>query len=106
MRRPCSRQPSGNNVRGELIFDVGDAVAQVKLAFLEPLNLKLIGARGVLQGRDGGVKVAMLLLQSRQLFLQLPLFVSGHSYQRLMARRFANRKISRFCRLSSKLGPL
>jgi hypothetical protein len=74
---PASR----NNIRGELVFDVGNAVAQVKLALLEALNLELIGAGAVLQGRDGDVEVAMLLLQSRQLFLQLTLFIFSHSYR-------------------------
>jgi hypothetical protein len=77
MRRPCSR----DNVRGELILDVGDAVTQVELALLEPLNLELVGTGGVLQSRNRGIEVAMLLLQSRQLLLQLTLFIFCHSYR-------------------------
>ena len=72
---------SGDNVRGQLVLDVGDAIAELKLALLEPLDLQLVGAGGVLQGRDCRVEVAMLLLQSRQLVLQLTLLVFIHRYQ-------------------------
>jgi len=85
---PAFRRSDGtsrNDVRGELILDVGDAVAQMQLAFFEPLDLQLIRAAGVLQGQNGGVEVAMLLLQSRQLLLQLTLFFFCHRYRRLLA---------------------
>jgi hypothetical protein len=53
---------------------VGDAIAQVELALFQPLDLELIGAGRVLQRSDCGIEVAMLLLQARQLVLQLSLF--------------------------------
>jgi hypothetical protein len=53
----------------------------VELALLEPLNLELVGTGGVLQSRDRGIEVAVLLLQSRQLLLQLTLFIFCHSYR-------------------------
>src|SRR5256885_13294577 len=72
-------RPSGDDVRRELILDVGNTIAQLELALLQALDLKLVGAGGVLQGRDGDIEVAVLLLQSRQLLLQLPLFLFVHA---------------------------
>jgi len=60
---------------------MGDAVAQVELTFFQPLYLQLVGSRGMLQCRNRGIKVAMLLLQARQLLLQLPFFLFRHFYQ-------------------------
>ena len=79
MQRPKGVFPTlRNNVGGELILDVGNAVPQVELALFEPLHLELVEARAMLQCGNCGVEVAMLLLQSRQLLLQLPLFFLGH----------------------------
>jgi hypothetical protein len=75
---------SGYDVGGELVLDIRDAVPQLELAFLEALNLELVGTGSVLQSRDRGIKVTMLLLEARQLLLQLTLFFSIHCYQRLM----------------------
>jgi len=72
---------SSNNVGGELVLDMGNAVAQVELALLEPLNLQQVGPRGMLQGGDRGVEVAVLLLQARQLLSQLAFFVFGHCHR-------------------------
>src|ERR671916_1572154 len=73
--RPLPWQPgpraSGNDVRRELILDMGDAVLQDELAFLEPLDLELIAGRHPLQCLDGGVEVAMLLFQPGELGSQL-----------------------------------
>jgi hypothetical protein len=60
-----------NDIRRELILDEGDAIAQVQFALLEPLHLKQIGTGGHLQRFDGGVEVAMLLLQARKLRAEL-----------------------------------
>src|SRR5262249_23631886 len=79
-----------NNVRCQLVLDIGDAVAQVELALLEPLDLQLVRAWRVLQGRDCGVEVAMLLLQPRQLLLQLTLFVFGHRLPTVATASSAN----------------
>jgi hypothetical protein len=75
---------SGYDVGGELVLDIRDAIPQLKLAFLKALNLELVGTGSVLQSRDRGIKVAMLLLEARQLLLQLTLFFFIHCYQRLM----------------------
>src|SRR5207248_3235275 len=76
---PRRRDPAAialrNNIRRELVLDEGDAVAQMQLALLQALDLELVEARRVLQCSNRGVEVAMLLLQSRQLLLQLTLFL-------------------------------
>jgi len=93
---------SGYDVGGELVLDIRDTVPQLELAFLEALNLELVGTGSVLQSRDRGIKVAMLLLEARQLLLQLTLFFSIHCYQRLIARSPATAIIIRFCRFRFK----
>lgn len=82
-----------------MIFDEGYAVTQLKLTLLKALNLQLVGAEGVLQGRYCRVEVAMLLLQPRQLILQLTLFILGHINPRLSifrASRGYNYLVPRF----------
>ena len=93
---------SGYDGGGELVLDIRDSVPQLELAFLEPLHLELVGTGSVLQSRDCGIKVAMLLLEARQLLLQLTLFFSIHCYQRLIARSPATAIIIRFCRFRFK----
>ena len=72
------RSRSRNNVRRKLVFDEGDAVAQLQLALLQPLHLDDVGARRVLQRRNRGVEVAMLLLQARKLRPKLAFFLFRH----------------------------
>jgi hypothetical protein len=67
-----------DDVGGQLVLDEGDAVAQDQLALLEPLNLKEIGTRRHGERLDGGVEVAMLLLQARKLRAKFTLFVVCH----------------------------
>ena len=57
---------------------MGDAVAQVELTFFQPLYLQLVGSRGMLQCRNRGIKVAMLLLQARKLRPKLAFFLFCH----------------------------
>jgi hypothetical protein len=69
--RKCAPRPrpsgivaaSGDDVRGQLVFEPGELVAQQKLAFLEPLQLELVGLTGVAQRLDRRVEVAVLLAQ-------------------------------------------
>jgi len=72
---------SRNNIRRQLILDRADLVAQHQLAFLQPLYLDQIGGGRRRQGRDRGVKVAVLLLQARQLLPQLAFFIFGHRHR-------------------------
>src|SRR5580692_1537876 len=67
-----------NNIRRELVFDEGNAVAQLQLALLQALHLDDVGARRILQRRNRGVEVAMLLLQARQLRPKLAFFLLRH----------------------------
>jgi hypothetical protein len=69
---------SGDDIRRQLVFDEGDAVAQVELALLEALNLDDVGAGRRLQRRDRGVEVAMLLLKARKLRPKLAFFLFRH----------------------------
>src|SRR5215213_3857270 len=62
---------SGNDVGGQLIFDLNDAIAQVELAFFQPLHLEQVGARRIVQGLNRRIEIAMLLAQLRQFRLEL-----------------------------------
>ena len=92
-----------NNIRRELVLDEGDAVAQMQLALLQALDLELVEARRVLQCSNGGVEVAMLLLQSRQLLLQLTLFLFGHQLPEI-AKLACGREKYRFLPLFVQVG--
>jgi len=70
---------SGDDVRGQLVFNEGDAVAQEKLALLQPLNLQDIRSEGVLEGFDCGIEVAVLLEQARQSGPELAFFLLCHT---------------------------
>ncbi len=69
---------SRNDIRRELVFDEGDAVAQLQLALLQALHLDDVGAQRMLQRRNRGVEVAMLLLQARKLRPKLAFFLFCH----------------------------
>ena len=70
-----------NNIRGELILDRADAVAQDELALLQALHLDEVGAGGGRQSGNRGIEVAMLLLQAHQLLPQLAFFLFGHRHR-------------------------
>ena|SRR5580693_2120605 len=74
----AERKGSRNDVRRKLVFDEGDAVAQLQLAFLQPLNLDDIGARRFLQCSDRGVEITMLLQEAPKLRPKLVFFVFRH----------------------------
>src|SRR5438309_4610091 len=59
--RTALAAPSSDNVGRQLIFEIGQAVAQDQLAFLQPLDLQLIVLADQLQRLDGGVEIAMFL---------------------------------------------
>jgi hypothetical protein len=68
-----------DDVRGQLILDEGNSVAQNELAFFQALNLEKVSPRHGLQRFNCSVKVAMLLPQPFELYLQLGFFFFGHS---------------------------
>ncbi len=69
---------SGNDVRRDLVFDEGDAVAQLQLAFLQPLQPQQIRRRRLMQRVDRRIEIAMLLLQPGELVFELALIFVGH----------------------------
>jgi hypothetical protein len=80
---PCTparpgKTRSRNDVRRQLVFDESDAVAQLQLALLQPLNLDDIGARRFLQSSNRGVQVTMLLQEARKLRPKLAFFLFRH----------------------------
>lgn len=59
--RPGDRRKLRDDVRGQLILDEADAVAQLELALLQALNLQKIRPGGTVQRLDRGIEVAVLL---------------------------------------------
>ena len=72
------RQNLRNDVGRDLVFDEGDAVAQLQFAFLQPLQPQQIGRGRLMQSVDRRVEVAVLLLQLREFGLELALIFIGH----------------------------
>jgi hypothetical protein len=69
---------SRDDVGRDLIFDEGDAIAQVQLALLESLHHQQIRRRRLMQRVDGRVEIAVLLLQSCKLCVEFALVFVGH----------------------------
>ena len=92
----------GNDIRRELVVDEGDSVAQEKFALFQPLNLEQIGAGRDLEGFDGGVEVAMLLLQARKLCAELAFFLCCHRATVVGGRRAGRRNPNKYRALSHK----
>ena len=67
-----------DDIRRDLIFDEGDAIAQLQLAFLHPLQAQQIGSRRLMEGIIRRVEIAVFLLQPCKLGLQLALIFVGH----------------------------
>ena len=69
---------SGDDVGGNLVFDEGDAVAQLQFAFFQPLQPQQVGRRRLMQSVDRRVEVAVLLLQPSEFGLEFALIFVGH----------------------------
>ena len=69
---------SGDDVGGNLVFDEGDAVAELQLALLQPLQAEQVRRRRLMQGIDRRVEIAVLLLQPGQFGLQHALVIVSH----------------------------
>src|SRR5260370_1328126 len=78
--RPKSAE-SRDDIGRELILDEGNAIPQIELALFQPLDLQHVRPRGVLEGQNRGVEVAVLLQQARQLLPQVALFLLGHCHR-------------------------
>jgi hypothetical protein len=68
----------GDDIRRDLVFDEGDAVAQLQLALLQPLQPQQIGRGRLMQGIDRRVEIAVLLLQPCELGFEFALIFVGH----------------------------
>lgn len=80
---------SGDDVRGDLVFEEGNPVAQLQLAFFQPLQLQQVRRGRMVQSLDCGIKVTMLLLQPGQLEGEFVIVLFGHDYRRLAGLRSA-----------------
>jgi hypothetical protein len=69
---------SSNDVGGDLVFDEGDAVSQLQLALLQPLEAQQVWRRRLMQGIDRGIEIAVLLLQPCELGFEFALIFVGH----------------------------
>jgi hypothetical protein len=69
---------SGDDVRGNLVFDERDAVAQLQLTFFQALQPQQIRCGRLMQCIDRRVEIAVLLLKPGKLGLQFALIFVGH----------------------------
>lgn len=69
---------SGDDIGGQLVLNHDDPVAQLKFALFQALHLENVAARDILQSSDRHIKVAMLLLQPRELRAELAFFLLRH----------------------------
>ena len=74
----CEQSRSGDDVGRDLVFDEGDAVAQLQLAFLQPLQPQQVRRRRLMQRVDRCVEIAVLLLQPGEFVFELALIFVGH----------------------------
>src|SRR5258708_22100785 len=75
-----------DDIGRDLVFDEGDAIAQLQLALLQPLQPQQIRRGRLMQCIDRRVEVTMLLLQPCELVLKFPLIFVGHGVRRLKTR--------------------
>jgi hypothetical protein len=68
----------GDDVRRDLVFDEGDAIAQLQLALLQPLQPQQIRCWRLMQGIDRGVEITVLLLQPCELGFEFALVLIAH----------------------------
>ncbi|MGY4318420.1 hypothetical protein ACVWW1_007747 [Bradyrhizobium sp. JR3.5] len=76
--RRTAETASGDDVGRDLIFDEGDAVAQLQLPLLQALQHQEIRRRRLMQRVDRGIEVAVLLLQTRKLGEEFALILIVH----------------------------
>jgi hypothetical protein len=78
-RRAQGNTPrSGDDIGRNLVFDEGDAVAQLQFAFFQPLQPQQIGRGRLMQSVNRRVEVAVLLLQPSEFGLEFALIFVGH----------------------------
>jgi hypothetical protein len=69
---------SGDDIGRDLVFDEGDAIAQLQFAFLQPLQPQQVRRRRLMQRVDRRIEITMLLLQPGELVFKLALIIVGH----------------------------
>ena len=69
---------SGDDIRRDLVFDEGNAVAQLQFAFLQPLQPQQVRRRRLMQRVDRRIEITMFLLQPGELVFKLALIIVGH----------------------------
>ncbi|KWV44441.1 hypothetical protein AS156_24335 [Bradyrhizobium macuxiense] len=69
---------SRDDVGRDLVFDEGDAIAQLQLPLLQALQHQQIRRGRLMQRVDRGVEVAVLLLQTRKLGVEFALILIVH----------------------------
>jgi len=62
MQRHCRSDDLSDDIGRDLIFDEGDAIAQLQLALLQPLQPQQVWRRGLMQCINRGIEVPMFLL--------------------------------------------
>jgi hypothetical protein len=67
-----------NDIRRELVFNEGDAVAQLQLAFFQALQPQQVRRGRLMQCIDRRVEIAVLLLEACKLYRKLALIFVGH----------------------------
>jgi hypothetical protein len=74
------RRRSGDDVGKQLVLNVGDAVFEVQLFFLESRQTQLVGAASLFDDLDGVVQVAMLLLEPREFLPEILFMFAFHLF--------------------------
>src|SRR5882757_6294000 len=69
---------SGDDVGRDLIFDEGDAIAQLQLPLLQALQHQEIRRRRLMQRINRSIEIAVLLLQTRKLGVEFALILIVH----------------------------
>jgi len=68
----------GDDIGRDLVFDEGDTIAQLQLAFFQPLQPQQVRCGGLVQCIDGSIEIAVLLLQPCELEFKFALIFVGH----------------------------
>src|SRR5689334_12402666 len=68
--RTPSPAASSDNVGGQLIFEIGEPIAQDQFALFQPLDLQLVVLADEVQGFDGRIEVSMLLANALEFRLE------------------------------------
>src|SRR6266513_1633040 len=82
--RRCTRRSepapsrSGRNIGKKTIFDEGNLVLELQLAFFQPRQLQLIAMRGTGNCSDRRIEIAVLLTKLSELRSQNLFFFIGH----------------------------